>query len=407
MYRTWNEIAELILKIVLQVPVCKEIVRRAGIKVGGTAVRIFLLPMELVQSIRLFTYVTELPMLQLSDGMIRLQASWHSILEPALEDQVGLGNPDDVPDPHPSWGAQVFYTSSGHSNVEPTTVFKWDYTTWQMAPCWIQPLFHMSFPSYSDSAQAITGNYARPGPYALTGPYDDLDVLPNGTTAPYACSFFSDGPGFLPTWHCPPNSDLVAHARVQGRTLYDPFPYPEYPLYFWLDLSEIGSLGVMVGINYQYSSTPNFVRHIWSDDPNDGDELSVNYELERNNYEPRITDVKFDRRGDCNLKLMMSIDGGATWEPPLIRSVNPDGSEITEDPLPPVSWVDPRYSELTAYMTGRLTHASDDGWTIPYPDGEGFLREKFRRDDVLCKFVLETGSENDIVNFSYLGIYGR
>lgn len=168
----------------------------------------------------------------------------------------------------------------------------------------------------------------------------------------------------------------VGATFVTGRTYYDPFPFPEAPLYFWADLTDsqnVACFAHIVGVGIR--ETP--YNEVDSAELHSGD--------------PNFTKIP---QGNVVLKCWASIDGGASWISPWHPyDINSESGynawDLNRD----------NYYGIQG-LTGSEFPIDVPGGTL----GTGVERKEIFRDDVLFKFTLETPSTDTWVAFDVLGI---
>lgn len=151
---------------------------------------------------------------------------------------------------------------------------------------------------------------------------------------------------------------------VRGSTFYDPFPYPDAPMYFWADLSQ-GSVELYVG---------SYIRV--------GTGGEGPYQ-DSNPFNPPVTLPT----GPVVLKTWASLDNGATWEPP---SEPFSGPPLNTGAANWAFQLNPNYSPSD----------TEDGGAPP-----GTLRSELLRDDVLFKFTLLMAAADYWLEFEEIGLY--
>lgn len=156
---------------------------------------------------------------------------------------------------------------------------------------------------------------------------------------------------------------------VSGRTYYDPFPWPDAPLYFWADLAENNGLSPFLnvvnwGLKGSLSGQRRYVQEV-------GNPGSV--------------------PGPMLLKAWASVDGGATWIAPWYPVENEPYS----------AWGTWFINLREIYPFGN---SSMPVGTPGRVGQSGWIRKELYRDDVLIKFTLETPTTDTWVMFTDIGI---
>lgn len=314
--RYWKEILEEIERTVYQVPVCKEIVRRSGLRTLS-------------------------------------ETSWDVTLPPELDNPAPITPLEAIATFKNRRIARRVQNDLGAPVIVPIGDIYWKGSDGSSAGPAQNTVNRFHFTHYSEHQRPHVG--AR----TSTPPVNPLYPAPGE-------------PRFLePPFGGPATAGTP---WVGGSTLYDPFPYPEAPLYFWADLSQATRFQFIIrGRN----SGPG------------PDPLTM------------AADGWTGPTGPMVLKTWASLDGGETWQAPYYDSGS-DGFDLNGNDDPNAPW----RNVYARYYARRVDFYTLGTLDLEEPGGaaSGMLRKEMYQDEVLFKLTLETESPN--VWFSWVDIIG-
>lgn len=182
---------------------------------------------------------------------------------------------------------------------------------------------------------------------------------------------------------------------VTGATTYDPFPYPEYPNYFWADLRHCQSIYIF------YASGPAFEGRVVAG-PTATSPGGEGFE----DSDARI--IAFDEEAGWTPQVWFgikaSLDGGETWEGPMAdleTRVEEHYPYWEGNPAQPFYYRESgELNLLDSSPGGYYTFANSP--SIPFYN----LKNKFRVDNVLMKFVLWGALEEEKIYLTHWGVRG-
>lgn len=217
--------------------------------------------------------------------------------------------------------------------------------------------------------------------------------LPAPTIVAYSGA--SPPPGY-PGW---PFGEQPGSPIVTGRTMYDPFPYPDAPLYFWADLADCRRLVYFVMSQTGFpgggggGSSPEYG---FGEGPGSGIPSSVNDTAVPREYTNNIDKAIL-------FKLWYSDDMGVTWKPPFlpIGSDDPVSPHHNDYPANGTAWL----NVLT--NVGLPTYRPHDSRIHPEPGPaltSGVLHPEARKDGLLFKITLQTPRTDTWIQFKTVGI---
>lgn len=359
---TYDEIREMILRTVLSIPVAKEICRRAGLPYGVSG-----------------SGLQELVDLFWADP-------WYNY--PYYGGFFGPYRPDPV---YETFGSSRKDMLRKKSDDDFDVKWSIDLSYLQLQPIASYEIFTYSPVKWGDGGEYVPGaNFTAP-PWGFWFRPFVASVPDAGYTYGYnPPSFVGAGDGTTKSdFFDGSNRTYDFFPYVTGRTVYDPFPYPELPCYFYGDLKHVTSLlvyynvlrnteqfGVGTGSSPVYIAPvgqfPGIPRVVTTED--------ITQYLRPANYNATTQPVY--------LYVMGSIDGGDTWEYMFNRGA--------EDPVfPEPANLSGSQNISTGFLPSRAF------------GGGGRLRFKFRRDNVMMKMVLTTQSLEDRIYLCGHGVRGH
>lgn len=200
--------------------------------------------------------------------------------------------------------------------------------------------------------------------FTSAGTYDIYDHSPTHwgrANEFYPGSRFTVGAGGF-------NSAYKTHVFITGSTLYDPFPYPELPCYFYADLKHIPVLVHWYDVRFVVEAS--------------GFQAKVPYARPTSAY----VETTVPASDPITLKLWASDDNGATWEDPIFTEpgfpTNPHAAIV----------LNPSFPTTAASLVRR--------------NNSGTVKGKFRRDGILLKYTLEAAVATDRIYLTDYGVRG-
>lgn len=226
---------------------------------------------------------------------------------------------------------------------------------------------------------------AYPTFWGLGGEYGvgaNLDPYPGSTDVPA----YTDDPDHF-------NDTFEDHPFITGSTTYDPYPYPEYPNYFWADLRHM---------THMYHFHSRRVGGMWLEG------LAIEGDSRPNSKLNSSSGFVF-------FELHASLDGGETWEGPYDNQSRADfypyyqGDTGNVNPWAPSTSKPYYYLEkgevnMRAFGTSALTENFNSySSNILFGTNYGMIKNRFRVNNVLMKFVLRGALSSSKI---YIGHYG-
>lgn len=355
MWRWWEKIKELILRTVFDVPVAKEICRRAGLpwSSGGT-----------------LDFLTAL----------WWSAPWYNYPE-----YLGTSGPY-APDPLVRYSLRKIAPKKA-SDADEDYVWGDDFTYFDFIPIATYEVFRYRPNRWGDGMEYRPGsNFTGPRWGSWFHPF--VASVPNAGWRWYSPGdpeeFDSVTPNFVYDALLLSNFIWDNHPYVTGSTTYDPYPYPEYPMYFWGDFKHmeyIWILSASSNSNNLFTTNSYFgipaqlaPPDMWPAKPRVDTTKPVEDFARGMNYNPLTQPI--------NLYLRASLDNGATWDTPFGVRVGDGEFQDRDFPL------------------NLIGSSAISGYRI----GGGQLKPEYRRDGVKLKFVLQTQSVEDRIYVSEITV---
>lgn len=254
-----------------------------------------------------------------------------------------------------------------------------------------------------ESAPTFWGLGGEYAPGANMDPAPDLSQYhpAPGSTSPTSDPAFQAIPDKF-------NNFSETHPFITGSTRYDPFPYPEYPNYFWADLRHVSTMYHFYSRRIIGPITGTaIVRSILT---------STSAGEAKGEQQPIIPRVSIPNSSQqvpnryVWFELHASLDGGQTWEGPydqesfMLPGYGGDSGNVLPQSGRSYYYRQHGESDLLSGFGGSAFDASA-GYVsnIDVFFQVGRIRHKFRVNDVLMKFVLRGTNADEMV---YIGHYG-
>lgn len=194
---------------------------------------------------------------------------------------------------------------------------------------------------------------------------------------------------------------------VTGRTVYDPFPYPDLNCYFWADLSHM--VGIWTWYQARWFLFPNKRPGSWPVVVSERT-TSENSPAEGFARFPPADSSPSGYRTD--FELWASVDGGETWEGPCNGEFGSGATNYTggeHGTGPGGSYFYDHHAIINLLSLGTTDQFGNDTGPIKTGGYIGFgqvyqIRQKFRRKGVLMKFRVRTDSASDRIYITRYGV---
>lgn len=193
------------------------------------------------------------------------------------------------------------------------------------------------------------------------------------------------------------NSSYEVRPYITGATSYDPFPYPEYPNYFWADLRYCNSIYIF----YARRGAGGARTVMGPTVPVGGSELGFEESVARFT---QINSTLQEYENFIWFGIMASLDGGETWEGPMagLESHVQEGYPYWGgDHTKPMYYRE--FAEIN--LLGTAPGPYYVSWS-PTLQPLGLVKNKFRVENVLMKFVLWGALTTERIYLTHWGVRG-